>query len=80
MLSILIHDNFEILIENNIYPSIAVKVIEHEYSDIGTRSEKSIKELSVNSISNYYYPQDSDFQFIKVGGEPRFIQWKDYYL
>lgn len=79
MLSILIHDNFEILIENNIYPSIAVKVIEHEYSDIGTRSEKSIKELSVNSISNYYYPQDSDFQFIKVGGEPRFIQWKDYY-
>ena len=79
MLSILIHDNFEILIENNIFPSIAVKVIEHEYSDIGTRSEKSIKELSVNSISNYYYPQDSDFQFIKVGGEPRFIQWKDYY-
>ena len=46
---------------------------------MGTRSEKSIKDLSVNSINNYYYPQDSDFQFIKVGGEPRFIQWKDYY-
>lgn len=79
MLSIFIHGDFDTLLYNNIYPSVTVKVIEHEYSDIGTRSEKSIKELSVNSISNYYYPQDSDFQFIKVGGEPRFIQWKDYY-
>ncbi len=78
MLSIFIHGDFDTLLYN-IYPSVTVKVIEHEYSDIGTRSEKSIKELSVNSISNYYYPQDSDFQFIKVGGEPRFIQWKDYY-
>ena len=37
-------------------------------------------DLSVNSISNYYYPQDSDFQFIKIGGEPRFIQPKYYYV
>ena len=57
-----------------------MKVIEHEYSEIGTCSEKSIKELSANSISDYYYPQDSDFQFIKIGGEPRFIQPKYYYL
>lgn len=79
MLSIFIHGDFHTLLYNKIYPSVAVKVIEHEYSEIGTCSEKSIKDLSVNSISNYYYPQDSDFQFIKVGGEPRFIQWKDYY-
>ena len=79
MLSIFIHGDFDKLLDDNIYPSVAVKVVEHEYSEIGTHSEKSIKELSVNSISNYYYPQDSEFQFIKVGGEPRFIQWKDYY-
>lgn len=79
MLSIFIHGDFHTLLKNNIYPSIAVKVIEHEYSEMGTRSEKSIEELSVNSISDYYYPQDRDHQFIKVGGEPRFIQWKDYY-
>lgn len=79
MLSIFIHGDFRTLLKNNIYPSIAVKVIEHEYSEMGTHSEKSIEELSVNSISDYYYPQDSDHQFIKVGGEPRFIQWKDYY-
>lgn len=79
MLSIFIHGDFHTLLHNKIYPSVAVKVIEHEYSEMGTRSEKSIKDLSVNSINNYYYPQDSDFQFIKVGGEPRFIQWKDYY-
>lgn len=79
MLSIFIHGDFHTLLYNKIYPSVAVKVIEHEYSEISNNSERSIKELSVNSISNYYYPQDSDFQFIKVGGEPRFIQWKDYY-
>ena len=47
---------------------------------MGTHSEKSIKDLSVNSISDYYYPQDSDIQFIKIGGEPRFIQPKYYYV
>ena len=80
MLSIFIHGDFDTLLQDNIYPSIAVKVIEHEYSEMGTHSEKSIKDLSVNSISNYYYPQDSDFQFIKIGGEPRFIQPKYYYV
>lgn len=79
MLSIFIHGDFHTLLHNKIYPSVAVKVIEHEYSDMGNNSEKCIQELSVNSISDYYYPQDSDFQFIKVGGEPRYIQWKDYY-
>jgi len=80
MLSIFIHGDFHILLKNKIYPSVAVKVIEHEYSEMGTHSEKSIKDLSVNSISDYYYPQDSDRQFIKVGGEPQFIQPKYYYV
>jgi len=79
MLSILVHNNFETLIENNIYPSIAVKVIEHEYSEMGSNTNKAITSLSINSISDYKEIQDSDFQFIKVGGEPRFIQYRDYY-
>jgi hypothetical protein len=79
MLSILIHNNFETLIENNIYPSIAVKVIEHEYSEMGSNLNKAIAGLSINSISGYKEMQDSNFQFIKIGGEPRFIQYRDYY-
>ena len=79
MLSILISNDFEILIENNIYPSIAVKVIEHKYSEMGSDINKAITSLSVNSITDYKEIQDDDFQFIKVGGEPRFIQYKDYY-
>ena len=79
MLSILISNDFEILIENNIYPSIAVKVIEHKYSEMGGDINKAITSLSVNSITDYKEIQDDDFQFIKVGGEPRFIQYKDYY-
>ena len=31
MLSIIIHQDYDTLIDNNIYPSIAVKVIEHEF-------------------------------------------------
>lgn len=79
MLSILIYDNFEILIENNIYPSIAVKVIEHEYSSMSNDTSKSIADLGLNSIDNYIKEQNTDTQFIKIGGEPRFIQYKDYY-
>ncbi|WP_314297098.1 hypothetical protein [Capnocytophaga gingivalis] len=79
MLSILISNDFEILIENNIYPSIAVKVIEHKYSEMGSDINKAITSLSVNSITDYKEIQDDDFQFIKVGGEPHFIQYKDYY-
>jgi len=79
MLSILISNDFEILIENSIYPSIAVKVIEHKYSEMGSDINKAITSLSVNSITDYKEIQDDDFQFIKVGGEPRFIQYKDYY-
>ena len=79
MLSILISNDFKILIENSIYPSIAVKVIEHKYSEMGSDINKAITSLSVNSITDYKEIQDDDFQFIKVGGEPRFIQYKDYY-
>ena len=39
MLSIFIHGDFDTLLENNIYPSIAVKVIEHEFSEIGNCTE-----------------------------------------
>ena len=79
MLSILISNDFKILIENSIYPSIAVKVIEHKYSEMGSDINKAITSLSVNSITDYKEIQDGDFQFIKVRGEPRFIQYKDYY-
>lgn len=50
MLSIFIHGDFHTLLHNKIYPSVAVKVIEHEYSDMGNNSEKCIQELSVNSM------------------------------
>jgi hypothetical protein len=79
MLSIMIHNNFDLLLENNIYPNISVKVIEHDYSDIGTRKDKSIAELGVYSISDYSAKNESDILFIKVGGEPRLIQPKSYF-
>lgn len=79
MLSILIHKDFETLIEHNIYPSIEVKVIEHEFYQMSDDISKAITDLSINSIDNYTEIKEFDFQFIKVGGEPRFIQYKDFY-
>jgi hypothetical protein len=79
MLSILIHKDFDTLLENNIYPSVAIKVIEHEYSKMGNNTDKAIPDFGLNSISEYKDTQDDPFLFIKVGGEPRFIQNKKYY-
>ncbi|WP_264530569.1 hypothetical protein [Flavobacterium sp. N502540] len=79
MLSIIIHNNFDVLLENNIYPDISVKVIEHEYSEIGDRKDKVIEDLGICSISNYSTENLSEFLFIKVGGEPRLIQPKSYF-
>ncbi|WP_160140092.1 hypothetical protein [Chryseobacterium sp. c4a] len=78
MLSVLIYDNFDILLDKNIYPEIAVKVLEHKYSEMGTRADKSIPSLEVSSISDYS-ETESEFLFIKVGGEPRLIQPKKYF-
>lgn len=78
MLSILIHNDFKILLDNNIYPSIAVKVVEHEYSEPGKSTDNAIFELGLNSISEYNN-QEEPYLFIKVGGIPRFIQNKKFY-
>lgn len=79
MLSILIHEDFDTLLENNIYPTIEIKVLEHVYSEQGNIFTKSISELGISSISNYNDKQENDFLFIKVGGDPKLIQPKTYY-
>lgn len=80
MLSIFIHGDFHTLLYNNIYPSVAVKVIEHEYSEISSNTKNALVDLEMQSISAYMETFDKDdFLFIKVGGEPRFIQHKNFY-
>ncbi|MFJ7405405.1 MULTISPECIES: hypothetical protein [unclassified Lysinibacillus] len=79
MLSIIIHKDFDTLLEKNIYPSIEVRVIEHTYSEMGSNPDKSILDLGMNSISDYSENQGNNFLFIKVLGEPRLIQPKSYY-
>ena len=53
MLSVLVHEDFGFLVEHNIYPSIAVKIIEHEYSVMGSDTNRSIPALGLGSISEY---------------------------
>lgn len=79
MLSIIIHQDYDILIDNNIYPSIAVKVIEHEFSEIGNCTEKRNTNLGICSISEYSKDKDSENILVKIGGEPYLIQDEESY-
>lgn len=65
MLSIIIHNDFDTLLEKNIYPSIEVKVIEHNYSEIGSNTDKRILDLGMNSISDYLQKQANNFCLLK---------------
>ncbi len=52
MLSIIIHQDYDTLIDNNIYPSIAIKVIEHEFSEIGNCTEKRNTNAGISVSPN----------------------------
>ena len=79
MLSVLIHQDYETLIEDNIYPSIAVKIIEHGFSKIGNCVEKRNTNLGVCSISNYFDDNRCENILVKVGGTPNLIQDEESY-
>jgi len=79
MLSILIHQDDDTLIDNNIYPSIAVKIVEHEFSEIGNCVERRNANLRMCSISEYSENKDGDNMLVKIGGTPSLIQDEEYY-
>ncbi|WP_294481721.1 hypothetical protein [uncultured Bacteroides sp.] len=79
MLSVIIHQDYNTLIDNNIYPSIAVKVIEHEFSKIGNCTEKRNTNLGMCSISEYSEDKDSENILVKIGGTPILIQDEESY-
>ena len=47
--------------------SIAVKIVEHEFSEIGNCVEKRNANLRMCSISEYSEDKDSENVFIKIG-------------
>lgn len=79
MLSVIIHQDYNTLIDNNIYPSIAVKVIEHEFSEIGNCTEKRNTNLGMCSVSEYSEDKDSENILVKIGGTPILIQDEESY-
>ncbi|MNG73640.1 hypothetical protein D3C87_778360 [compost metagenome] len=79
MISILIHGDFDTLIDNNIYPSVAIQVIEHAYSEEGANEDSCLFQLGKHSISEYRDKQIGDFLFVKAGGLPRLIQYSKFY-
>jgi hypothetical protein len=78
MLSVFIHEDFNTLLDNKRYPSVAVKVVEHEFSEAGNNADKCLSDLHVCSISEYT-AQKGDYVFVQIGGEPFFIQNEEFY-
>lgn len=79
MISILIHGDFDTLIDHNIYPSVAIHILVHSYSEEGEISDFCLWQLGKQSISEYASNQVGNFLFVKVGGSPRLIQSKKIY-
>ncbi|WP_259391502.1 hypothetical protein [Paenibacillus sp. 1011MAR3C5] len=70
--------------ENNIYPNCSIKVLEHPIStesvkDMFTNPGLIKRAISDGALTNYEKSMDQSF-LIKVGGNPRLIQNKDYYF
>lgn len=84
MISIFIPEDYEVYLDNNIYPSCSIKVLEHPIS------KESVKDLFTNpglikhvisdgEITDDKKSKESPF-LIKLGGNPRLIQEEDYYF
>ncbi|MGL5274196.1 hypothetical protein SAMN04488018_102213 [Myroides marinus] len=81
MLSILIYEDFEILLDKSIYPDIAVRVIEHDYSTMSNK-QSGIKDLGICSISEYTSKRmdEEEAILIKCYGAPDLIQEESFYI
>ncbi|MFD0715672.1 hypothetical protein [Paenibacillus sp. GCM10027626] len=84
MISIFIPAEFEEYLENNIYPHCSIKVIEHPISpesvkNIFTHPDLIKHAISDGELSDDQKSMDESF-LIKLGGNPRLIQPKNYYF
>lgn len=77
MISIFILKDYDRLIDNNIYPNIDVKVIQHSYREESNDDKFKSINLDKCSISEYY--ESDNNAFINIGGKPILIQDEGYY-
>ncbi|WP_276727232.1 hypothetical protein [Capnocytophaga granulosa] len=80
MLSICIAKDFKLLLKNNYYPNVAIKVITHAYSPMGNQLDKSLEDFGgVKASISEYTNNKFEVEFIQVRGNPIFIQNKSWY-
>ncbi|WP_327858316.1 hypothetical protein [Acinetobacter guillouiae] len=77
-ISIFVHKLFDERIDNNIYPTIAVKVFVHEYSSESNIAEHTAKELNTSFITGYDEVEDNEFNLITYSQVPNIIQEENY--
>lgn len=71
-ISIFVHKSFDIRIENNIYPDIAVKIFSHEFSSESLNTEYTSLDLNKNCVVGY--ESANDFDLLTFSNTPRLIQ------
>lgn len=79
-ISILTPEEYDDIIDNNIYPNCSVKVFTHTFSNGSNNDAFTIKHINKAVIVGYDNVESEEFDFITKTEEARLIQPEDYYF
>lgn len=78
-ISIFVPENYDLMVDNNIYPNCAVKVFTHSFSEESDDTRYTINHINKTLITGYSDGQSDEFDFVTKSEHPKLIQDEDYY-
>jgi len=78
-LSIFIPDDYEVMLDNSIYPNCSIKVFSHAFSKESDDSTYTLTGMNKAYIGGYGQVDASTFDFITKASTPKLIQEEAYY-
>ncbi|MGY5958888.1 DUF1963 domain-containing protein [Kosakonia sp. BK9b] len=78
-ISIFVPQEYDVLLENNIYPACAVKVFVHPYTGESTNKNYTIERINQSYIIGFNERETDDFGFITKSEHPKLIQDEECY-
>lgn len=79
-LSIFVHHDFNTRIDHQVFPDIAIQVIEHDASPEGDAVTFLLPDLCKSYLSLFQRVHQSQFNFITYSEQPKLIQEEAYYF
>ncbi|WP_034918020.1 hypothetical protein [Erwinia sp. 9145] len=77
--TVFVPEDYEEMINNNIYPNCSVKVFLHEPSIESNNADYTIGHINKSNIVGYNEAGDDSFDFITKASAPSLIQDESYY-